>query len=175
MLSHKRSFSLLELIIASFIIAIMAEVGASLFFIDQVRVQETALKKVLMETRSGIDQYFLAMKARGGVGGVGSYPKSIMDLVAHKSYATEGFFLRQIPKNPFVGAFAWEVRASTPIEVWHLTTDPTDVWASGGIFDIRYPRLASVTVDIYGKSTVVSLSSESMKSDSDWRNYYWQW
>jgi general secretion pathway protein G len=95
----ERGFSLLELMIAMFILIILLSVALPTYQRSVQNAQETVLKENLWQMRKSIDQY-AADKSK--------YPKSIDDLV-------EGKYLRERPVDPILQKDEWtEVQGTDP-------------------------------------------------------------
>lgn len=88
----QKGFSLLELMIAMFIMIILLSVALPTYQRSVQHAQETVLKENLWQMRKAIDQY-AADKSK--------YPKSIDDLV-------EGKYLRERPIDPILEKDEWE-------------------------------------------------------------------
>jgi general secretion pathway protein G len=87
----ERGFSLLELMIAMFILIILLSVALPTYQRSVQHAQETVLKENLWQMRKAIDQY-AADKTK--------YPKSIDDLVESK-------YLRERPIDPIIQKDEW--------------------------------------------------------------------
>ena len=90
-IQNQRGFSLLELMIAMFIMIILLSVAVPTFQRSVQHARETVLKENLWQMRRGIDQ-FTADKGR--------MPKSLDELV-------EGKYLREKPKDPITDEHEW--------------------------------------------------------------------
>lgn len=105
-------FSLLELMIAMFILIILLSVALPTYQRSVQHAQETVLKENLWQMRKAIDQY-AADKSK--------YPKSIDDLV-------EGKYLRERPIDPILQKDEWnEVQG----------TDPNSPDGDQGMIDVK--------------------------------------
>jgi general secretion pathway protein G len=87
----QKGFSLLELMIAMFIIIILISVAVPTFQRTVQNARETVLKENLWQMRRAIDQY---------AADKGKPPKSIQDLVTDK-------YLREIPVDPITDTAEW--------------------------------------------------------------------
>jgi len=87
----ERGFSLLELMIAMFILIILLSVAFPTFQRSVQHARETVLKENLWQMRKAIDQ-FTADK--------GKLPRSVDELV-------EGKYLREKPKDPVTEEYEW--------------------------------------------------------------------
>ncbi|MDQ3633823.1 MAG: type II secretion system GspH family protein [Acidobacteriota bacterium] len=87
----QKGFSLLELLIAMFIIIILLSVALPTYRTSVQHARETVLSENLWQMRRSIDQYS-ADKAR--------LPQSLEDLVTAK-------YLREIPKDPITEEREW--------------------------------------------------------------------
>ena len=116
MLNEKRhsegGFSLLELVIAMFIIIILISVAIPTYQRSVQQARETVLKENLWQMRRQIDS-FTADK--------GHLPKSVEELVEEK-------YLREKPKDPISDKDEWdEVQGE----------DPNDPDGGGGMVDVK--------------------------------------
>ena len=97
--ADQKGFSLLELMIAMFIMIILLSVALPTYYKSVQHAKETVLKENLWQMRKAIDQY-AADKAK--------YPKSIDDLVESK-------YLRERPEDPILQTTEWnEVMGQDP-------------------------------------------------------------
>jgi general secretion pathway protein G len=93
-------FSLLELMIAMFILVILLSVALPTYQRSVQHAKETVLKENLWQMRKSIDQY---------ASDKGKYPKSLNDLV-------EGKYLREMPIDPIEDKAEWkEVMGEDPL------------------------------------------------------------
>jgi general secretion pathway protein G len=99
-LSGKRGFTLLELMIVLTIIAILAGIAIPMYQSVVLRSKETVLKNNLHELRTTIDQYTADKKKA---------PQSLQDLV-------DGGYYRQIPVDPMTNSReTWETVTDTSV------------------------------------------------------------
>ena len=91
-LAAERGFSLLELMIAMFILIILLSVAIPTYHKSVQQARETVLRENLWQMRKAIDQYQTDK---------GKLPKSIDDLV-------EGKYLRDRPVDPITEGTEWE-------------------------------------------------------------------
>lgn len=89
---HSRGFTLLELMIAMFIVIILLSVALPTYQRSVQYAKETVLKENLWQMRKAIDQY---------ASDKGKYPPSIESLI-------EGKYLREMPIDPILEAAEWE-------------------------------------------------------------------
>ena len=89
----ERGFSLLELMIAMFIIIILLSVALPTYQRSVQHAKETVLKENLWQMRKAIDQY---------ASDKGKYPESLESLV-------EGKYLREMPVDPILEKAEWDV------------------------------------------------------------------
>ena len=96
----ERGFSLLELMIAMFILVILLSVALPTYQRSVQHAKETVLKENLWQIRKGIDQY---------ASDKGKYPQTVNDLV-------EGKYLREMPVDPIYDKPEWkEVMGEDPL------------------------------------------------------------
>lgn len=88
----QRGFSLLELMIAMFILIILLSVALPTYQRSVQHAKETVLKENLWQMRRSIDQY---------ASDKGKFPQSIESLV-------EGKYLREMPIDPIAEKAEWE-------------------------------------------------------------------
>lgn len=108
----QKGFSLLELMIAMFILIILLSVALPTYQRSVQHARETVLKENLWQMRKAIDQYATDK---------GKYPSSIDALV-------EGRYLRERPVDPTTDSTDWE-------EV--MGEDPLSPDAESGLKDVK--------------------------------------
>lgn len=142
--------TLLELIIASAILLILATAALPTFRVTIVRQKEAELRRDLREMRDAIDHYkdlADSGKIRIEVGSEG-YPPDLETLAKGVTIgASERVrFLRRIPKDPLTGQADWGLRS--------VQDDPDSTsWGGQNVFDV------------YSKSQVTALDGTKY---SDW-------
>jgi general secretion pathway protein G len=136
-----RGFTLIELVIAVAIVAVLASAVMPLNELVVQRSKEQDLRRALREIRGGIDAYKQAsdegriMKKMGESG----YPKRLEDLVEgvedQKSAKKERmYFLRRVPRDPFAtdpalsDAATWAKRS--------YSSPPEDPREGDDVFDV---------------------------------------
>jgi general secretion pathway protein G len=126
--------TLLELIIASTLLAILASAAVPLVRITIVRSREAELRRSLREIRNAIDRYkdmadMLAFQTEVGSNG---YPPDLDTLVKGVTVAgnRKVRFLRRIPVDPMTGKREWGLRS--------VQDDPDSTsWGGGNVFDVH--------------------------------------
>ena len=124
---RQKGFTLIELIVVTTIIGILAAVAVSNVRWAQQRARESALHHDLFEMRKAIDDYYADKQ---------KYPDSLQTLKSEK-------YLRNIPKDPMTGKDEWdEVQAQVDpaaADPNALPVDPTATGTSGapGIADVK--------------------------------------
>lgn len=109
---QSRGFTLVELLLALLIVALLASLVAPVVTGSIQRARESTLRQDLQEMRKAIDGYY---------GDTGAYPAELEELVKKR-------YLRRIPPDPIT-----EKRDS-----WVLVYDEnTKTGKSGGIIDVR--------------------------------------
>jgi general secretion pathway protein G len=104
-----RGFTLIELIVALTIIALLLSFVAPTYFGNLARADEAVLKENLYQLRDAIDKHFAD---------TGKYPASLDELAAKK-------YLRAVPSDPFTqSATSW------------VLIPPADSQL-GGVYDIK--------------------------------------
>ncbi len=106
-----RGFTLIELIVVMAIVALLASIAAPRYFNSLHKSKETALLSSLNTMRDAIDQY-AADKGR--------YPDSLQELATAR-------YIRDIPEDPL----------TTSRETWVELPPPTDMQATGRLWDVR--------------------------------------
>jgi general secretion pathway protein G len=107
-------FTLIELIVVTALVMVLAAVALVGYQNSIVRAREAVLKEDLFRLRDAIDQYYADKN---------KWPQSLQDLV------TDGY-VREIPKDPMTdSAETWQTVAAEP--------DPQNPTAEPGIFDVK--------------------------------------
>ena len=130
-----KGFTLIELVIAVAIVAILASAALPLNELVVQRAKEQDLRRALREIRTAIDAYKQAwddgrMVRRSGESG---YPKRLEELVQgvedEKSPKRERmYFLRRIPADPLTEDGKWGLRS--------YSSPPDDPRAGEDVFDV---------------------------------------
>jgi general secretion pathway protein G len=105
-------FTLLELMIAMFIVIILLSVALPTYQRSVQYAKETVLKENLWQMRKAIDQY---------ASDKGKFPPSIDSLV-------EGKYLREMPMDPILEAAEWEAV---------MGNDPLNPDSGDGLKDVK--------------------------------------
>ena len=128
----ERGFTLLELIIATFILVVLSTMAVPLAHLTITREKERMLRIDLWEMRDAIDRYKDAAD-RGGVHtkvDSQNYPPDLETLV--KGVDVQGKkirFLRKIPVDPMTGTTEWGLRS--------MQDDPeSDSFGGQSVFDV---------------------------------------
>lgn len=111
-LSRAKGFSLLELMIAMFILIILLSVALPTYQRSVQHAKEVVLKENLWQVRKAIDQY---------ASDKGKYPPSLESLV-------EGKYLREMPVDPILDKAEWDVV---------MGEDPLNPDGSEGVTDVK--------------------------------------
>lgn len=111
-LSRAKGFSLLELMIAMFILIILLSVALPTYQRSVQHAKEVVLKENLWQMRKAIDQY---------ASDKGKYPPSLESLV-------EGKYLREMPVDPILDKAEWDVV---------MGEDPLNPDGSEGVTDVK--------------------------------------
>ena len=143
MLGIQRGFTLLELIVASTILSVLALMALPFARITVQREREKELRYALWQMRDAIDQYKDAADRGSFQTKVDSlnYPPDLETLV--KGVESQGGkrirFLRSIPVDPMTKSKDWGLRSNQD--------DPdSDSWGGQNIFDI-YTRSEATGLD----------------------------
>jgi general secretion pathway protein G len=135
----ERGFTLLELIIATAILAILSTMAVPLARLTITRERERMLRIDLWEMRDAIDRYKEAADRGGFQTKVDSqnYPPDLETLV--KGVDVQGKkirFLRRIPTDPMTGTTEWGLRS--------MQDDPdSDSWGGQSVFDVYTKSLGT--------------------------------
>jgi len=151
-LQSQSGLTLLELIIASSILLILASAALPVLRFTVIRAKEAELRRDLREMRSAIDEYKDAADlnlVRVQLGSEG-YPPDLETLVKGVDYGGGALqkkrFLRRIPIDPITGRSEWSLRS---------VQDDPDATSWGGI-DV---------FDVHSTSTATALDGSKY---SDW-------
>lgn len=128
--------TLLELIIASSILLILASAALPVLKFTVIRGKEAELRRELREMRNAIDEYKDAADmnlVRVQLGSEG-YPPDLDTLVKGVAYGGTGLqkkrFLRRIPIDPMTGRAEWSLRS--------VQDDPDATsWGGTDVFDVH--------------------------------------
>ena len=138
----QRGFTLVELIVAFTIMALLTSMSVPLARYKVRRDQERELRYALREIRKAIDDYkdaSLSGKIDIKLGTEG-YPESLDQLVegVKLSQSPDGKkikFLRRIPKDPMTGIYDWGKRS--------MQDDPkSQSWGGQNVFDVYTKSMA---------------------------------
>lgn len=132
--SRQAGLTLLELIIASALLLILASAAVPLVRLTIVRSREAELRRDLREIRSAIDRYkdmadALAFQTEVGSNG---YPPDLDTLVKGVTISGNRHvrFLRRIPVDPMTGKAEWGMRS--------VQDDPDSMsWGGDNVFDVH--------------------------------------
>ena len=133
---HQRGLTLVELIVAFTILALLSTMAVPLTRYRVQRDKERELRLVLREVRRAIDAYKDAADAQKFQIKVGTegYPESLEQLVegvvmSGSADGTKIKFLRRIPIDPMSGKAEWGMRS--------MQDDPkSQSWGGENVFDV---------------------------------------
>ena len=109
-----RGFTLIELVIVTTILIILAGIALVQYRDSVTRSREGVLKTDLFRMRDAIDQYYADK---------GQYPGSLDELVSSG-------YMRQVPEDPFTrNSSSWQTIPSEP--------DPNNPTATPGVYDVK--------------------------------------
>lgn len=139
-LGNHKGLSLIELVIALAILAVLASVVLPLSEVTVTRVKEVELRRALRDIRSAIDaykvDYDLAVEKKKIIAVVGDsgYPQELKELVEGNDwgglYSFKKKYLRRIPKDPFdQDDWGWGMRS-------YIDEPDTGVWGGEDIYDV---------------------------------------
>ncbi|MCA8113030.1 type II secretion system protein [Burkholderia cepacia] len=137
-----RGFTLIEMMVALTLLALLATVALPLTDLARRRADETELRRALVVIRSALDAY----KAAAGEGRIersadaSGYPPDLRTLVEGVEDKTSPngarlYFLRKIPADPMC-----ECDGKAPDEMWETrsyASDPASFSSGEDVFDIR--------------------------------------
>jgi general secretion pathway protein G len=132
-MSRQAGMILLELILASAILLILASAAKPMIQATIIRSREAELRRDLREMRNAIDRY----KDMADTGafqvqlGSNGYPPDLETLVKGLTLAGNKRvrFLRRIPKDPMTGRAEWGLRS--------IQDDPDSTsWGGNNVFDV---------------------------------------
>ena len=126
--------TLLELIIASFVLLILASAALPVVRVTMVRSKEEQLHKSLREIRNAIDRYkdYADMHLIRVELGSEGYPPDLDTLVKGVPIGAERKirFLRRIPVDPMTGRADWNLQS--------VQDDPDSTsWGGSNVFDVH--------------------------------------
>jgi general secretion pathway protein G len=135
-MAHSRrkilGFTLVELIVATAILAVLTGMAIPMARVTIKREKERELRHALWELRDGIDRYKDAADRGAFQIKVGSqgYPADLDTLVNGVDVGGKKLkFLRRIPIDPMTGGTEWGMRS--------MQDDPTsDSWDGENVFDV---------------------------------------
>ena len=138
----QQGFTLVELIVAMTILAILAVAALPMARLTVRREKERELRRDLWEMRDAIDRYKEAAdqnKFQTKLGSEG-YPPDLDTLVKGENVGGKKVrFLRRIPVDPMTGKNEWGMRS--------VTDDPdSDSWGGQNVFDI-YTKSEGTALD----------------------------
>jgi len=130
--TRANGFTLLELVVATTILAVLTMMALPLARVTIKREKENRLRQALWEMRDAIDRYKDSAD-RGSFqikADTNGYPPSLDDLV--KGVDVQGKklkFLRRIPVDPMTGTTEWGMHS--------MQDDPdSDSWGGQNVFDV---------------------------------------
>lgn len=132
--SSSSGMTLLELIIASSVLVVLASAALPTVRFAIVRPKEARLRRELREMRNAIDRYKdyadrnLIRSAFGSEG----FPPDLETLVKGVEYAGGGHvrFLRRVPVDPITGRAEWNLVS--------VQDDPDSTsWGGGNVYDVH--------------------------------------
>jgi len=132
-------YSFVELIVATFIISILASAALPLARVSMRRQKELDCHRALREMRTAIDTFKIDAD-RGRIAatelpfGGNNYPKDLQQLVNGVTYANDATgtkypYLRRIPIDPLTGAADWGLRS-------FQDKPDTTSWGGQNVFDV---------------------------------------
>src|ERR1700692_1030053 len=139
---QQRGFTLIELIVATAILAILVGAAFPLVRMTIYREREHELRQDLWMMRDAIDRYKAASEQGAFQIKVGSegYPPDLDTLVTGVDVAGKKLkFLRRIPIDPMTGNAEWGLRS--------MQDDPkSDSWDGNNVFDV-YTKSQGTALD----------------------------
>lgn len=138
----QRGLSLIELIVATAVLALLCTMALPLARMSVKREKEKELREALLQIRDAIDRYKDAAD-RGTFlikFGSGGYPPDLDTLVNGVDVGGKKLkFLRRIPADPMTGNIDWGLRS--------VEDDPnSDAWGGDNVFDV-YTKSQGTALD----------------------------
>jgi general secretion pathway protein G len=139
---NQRGFSLIELIVATTILLLLAGMAVPMARVTIKRERERRLRHALWEMRDAIDRYKDAADRQAVRVKLGSegYPPDLDTLVKGVDVGPRKMrFLRRIPVDPMTGGSEWGLHS--------VQDDPTsDSWDGNNVFDV-YTKSQGTALD----------------------------
>ncbi|WP_394713832.1 prepilin-type N-terminal cleavage/methylation domain-containing protein [uncultured Desulfuromonas sp.] len=145
-----QGLSLIELVIALAILALLASLVLPMAEVTVTRTKELELRRVLRDIRTALDDYkadydkaVAAKKIIANLADSG-YPKQLEDLIEGRDwgglYALPKKYLRRIPRDPFDRNLnGWGMRS-------YLDDPDSDAWGGEDVYDV-YSRIDKTALD----------------------------
>ncbi len=131
--SQTAGFTLIELIVVTAIVSVLAMMAAPLVYVQIQREKEKELRHALWDLRDAIDRYKASADLsyfQTEVDSLG-YPPDLDTLVKGVTMngGKKARFLRRIPRDPMTNSFEWGLRSNQD--------DPdSDSWGGQAVFDV---------------------------------------
>lgn len=147
---NNTGLTLIELVIAMAILAILASAVIPMTEVTVTRTKELELRRTLRDMRSAIDVYkedydkAVAAKKIFVTLGDSGYPKTLDELLLGTEwgglYPYKKKYLRKLPQDPFDrGEYGWGLRS-------YIDEPDTSVWGGEDVYDI-YSQSDSIALD----------------------------
>lgn len=134
-ISRCKGMTLLELLIATSTLAVLATAALPIVRFAVVRPKEARLRRELREMRDAIDRYkdYADRNLIQSKFGSEGYPPDLETLVKGVDYAGGNRvmrFLRRVPVDPMTGRAEWNLRS--------IQDDPDSTsWGGGNVYDVH--------------------------------------
>lgn len=147
---NSRGLTLIELVIAMAVLAVLASAVIPLSEVTVTRTKELQLRRALREIRSALDEYKVDYDKAAKEGkirvtlGESGYPVELIQLIEGQDwggmYTYKKKYLRRIPRDPFDrDDFGWGLRS-------YIDEPDSFIWGGEDIYDV-YSQSDAIALD----------------------------